>query len=447
MEESKKRLSAHAAGACLSGAAAGAESGAGASGTGGRKASDLSRAFSEDGACKTHVGGQALLEGIMMRGKYNWAVAVRSPDGSVYLEEHELASGRPKNSWMNKPLIRGCRAMVESLALGFKALEVATAHAFDEFDMTYQLFREAGIDPATATRAQRAKAAEVELEDYAPGADGADPAAGAAAASSSDCADPAAAAAPASGSPDAVGEGGLGKAAMTLSMVAGVALAVVLFMAAPLFLTNLLVGEIDSSPTVGGVPLLWNVVNGALRVVIFVLYLWLIGRMKDIKRMFGYHGAEHKTIHCFEHGLELTPENARQFPCLHVRCGTAFLIMVLIIAILVYTIIPINPFLASLGVPSGLVKSLVVLGIHLLFLPVIAGVSYEITVKWAGSHPESPLVKVILWPGMQMQYLTTNEPDDGQIECAIAAMKLVLEEEDRRAAAQEPAPVSARVGA
>lgn len=403
------------------------------------KASDLSRAFSEDGACKTHVGGQALLEGIMMRGKYNWAVAVRSPDGSVYLEEHELASGRPKNSWMNKPLIRGCRAMVESLALGFKALEVATEHAFDEFDMTYQAYQDAGVDPATATRAERAKAAEVELDvastEPSAQAQGALQAQAhpQATVSSQGQSQPQAPDQPQS---DQVSQGGLGKAAMTLSMVAGVALAVVLFMAVPLFLTNLLVGEIDASPTVWGVPLLWNVVNGALRVMIFVLYLWLIGRMADIKRMFAYHGAEHKTIHCFEHGLELTPENARQFPCLHVRCGTAFLIMVLIIAILVYTIIPINPFLASLGLSSGLLKSLVVLCIHLLFLPVIAGVSYEITVKWAGSHPESPLVKVILWPGMQMQYLTTREPDDDQIECAIAAMKLVLEEEERRAAQQ-----------
>ncbi|MDO4503262.1 MAG: DUF1385 domain-containing protein [Coriobacteriia bacterium] len=403
---------------------------------GAKQASDLSRAFSEDGARKTHVGGQALLEGIMMRGKYNWAVAVRAADGSVYLEEHDLASGRPKNSWMNKPLIRGCRAMVESLALGFKALEVASSHAFDEFDMTYQAYREAGVDPSTATRAERARAAEVELEESdkpaAPAPEGAE------------AASPAEPPAPES---ESVGEGGLGKVAMTLSMVGGVALAVALFMAAPLFLTNLLVGEIDSSPTVGGVPLLWNVVNGALRVVIFVLYLWLIGRMKDIKRMYGYHGAEHKTIHCFEHGLELTPENARQFPCLHVRCGTAFLIMVLIIAILVYTVIPINPLLASLGVPAGLPKSLMVLGIHLLFLPVIAGVSYEITVRWAGSHPESPLVKVILWPGMQMQYLTTSEPDDEQLECAIAAMKLVLEREEREAAAAEAAEAAAAKGA
>ena len=162
----------------------------------------------------------------------------------------------------------------------------------------------------------------------------------------------------------------------------------------------------------------------------FVFYLWLIGRMQDIKRMFGYHGAEHKTIHCYEHGLPLTPENARSFPRLHVRCGTAFLIMVMIIAIFVYTVVPLNALIDAWGVPDGAPKLALVIAVRIALMPVIAGISYEITVKWAGSHPENPLVKVILWPGMQMQYLTTNEPDDSMIECAIAAMQRVLEREE-----------------
>ena len=166
----------------------------------------------------------------------------------------------------------------------------------------------------------------------------------------------------------------------------------------------------------------------------FVFYIWLIGRMSDIKRMFGYHGAEHKTIHCFEHGLPLTPENARQFPRLHVRCGTAFLIMVMIIAIFVYTITPLNGLISAWGVPDGAPKLVLVIVARIVLMPVIAGISYEITVRWAGSHPDNPLVKVVLWPGMQMQYLTTNEPDDGMLECAIAAMKQVLEREEQEAA-------------
>ncbi|MFR1640128.1 MAG: DUF1385 domain-containing protein [Eggerthellaceae bacterium] len=141
-------------------------------------------------------------------------------------------------------------------------------------------------------------------------------------------------------------------------------------------------------------------------------------------------GAEHKTIHCYEHGLPLTPENA-QLPRLH--CAAAgVLIMVMIIAIFVYTVTPINGLIEAWGVPDGAPKLALVIVVRILLMPVIAGISYEITVKWAGSHPSNPLVKVILWPGMQMQYLTTNEPDDGMIECAIAAMQRVLEREGGR---------------
>ena len=219
-----------------------------------------------------------------------------------------------------------------------------------------------------------------------------------------------------------------GKKEMAISMALGMVLGVVLFIVAPAFIANLLVGEYDAHT------LAWNIVDGIVRVAIFVFYIWLIGRMQDIKRMFGYHGAEHKTIHCYEHGLPLTPENARSFPRLHVRCGTAFLIMVMIIAIFVYTITPLNALIAAWGVPDGPIKLALVIVVRIVLMPVIAGISYEITVKWAGSHPENPLVKVILWPGMQMQKLTTREPDDGQIECAIAAMQKVLEREEREAA-------------
>ena len=345
--------------------------------------SDLSRAFSEDGEHKTHIGGQALIEGIMMRGKLNWAVAVREPSGNIYTEEHDLASGKQKNKWMYWPLVRGCVALVESLGLGYKALEIAAMHAYDDEE----------------------EAGEPKEEPKEP--------------------------APMSESSKEEGEGAIGKGAMTVSMILGLVLGIVLFIVAPAALTNLIVGEYDDQT------ILWNVVDGILRVAVFVLYIWLIGRMKDIKRMFSYHGAEHKTIHCYEHGLELTPENARSFPRLHVRCGTAFLIMVMIIAILVYTIVPLKPLIAAWGVPDGFVKLLLVIIVRIIFLPVIAGISYEITVKWAGAHPESPVVKVILWPGMQMQYLTTNEPDDSMLECAIVAMKMVVAREEREKTVKE----------
>ena len=297
--------------------------------------SDLSRAFSEDGERKTHVGGQALLEGVMMRGKYNWAVGVREPDGGVYEESHDLASGRAKNGWMYWPCVRGCRAMVESLVLGYKALEIAALHAFNEDE-------EDDADSASTQRAKAtgsdwiaAKAAACELS----GAEGAmvgvgdaslHPLAGDADARSAvrpNACDPdgeAPAPGPADatfswkddfGRPDTMidalgaqrslevvsepvpapvasaaaasepaaksdGDAVFGKKEMAFSMVLGLVMGVVLFIVAPAFITNLLVGEYDAHT------LAWNIVDGLLRVAVFVFYIWLIGRMSDIKRMF-----------------------------------------------------------------------------------------------------------------------------------------------------------------
>lgn len=388
------------------------------------KGNDLKRAFAEDGARKTHVGGQALLEGIMMRGKLNWAVAVREPGGGIYVEEHDLVSGRKKNSWLTWPFVRGCTALVESLALGFKALAIAADHAFDDEDEKAEAQAEAAVDAAESL--------EVAADPVAPSEAAAVPHAGQAAEGSAS-------------QKGASAESGAGFS-MVIPMVLGAVMGVVLFIVAPAALANLIAGEYDERT------LAWNLVDGVGRVAIFILYIWLIGRMSDIKRMFMYHGAEHKTIHCFEHGLPLTPENARSFPRLHVRCGTAFLIMVMVIAIIVYTLVPLNALISALGVPDGPAKFALVVAVRVLLMPLIAGISYEITVKWAGSRPENPVVKVILWPGMQMQRLTTNEPDDGQLECAIAAMERVLAREEQAAceaeAAEAPAqPSTAKTGA
>jgi uncharacterized protein YqhQ len=403
-----------------------------------KQKSDLSRAFAEDGELKTHVGGQALLEGIMMRGKYNWSVAVREPQGTIYTEEHDLASGKDKNGWLYWPFVRGCRAFVESLALGYKALTIAAEHAFiedeeeapegpeatpsplpngaDENEGDFSWKRDFGNpdEMIDALGAQRTLEVVSEPAGEAPVPEEA----GAAETAQEGAEEQAAGTKPL-----------LSEKEMLISMGLGLAMGIVLFVVAPAFITNLIVGEYDERT------LLWNVVDGILRIGVFIFYIWLIGRMEDIKRMFGYHGAEHKTIHCFEHGLPLTPENARSFPRLHVRCGTAFLIMVMIIAIFVYTITPLDALIEAWGVPAGAPKLALVIIVRILLMPVIAGIAYEITVKWAGSHPSNPLVKVILWPGMQMQYLTTREPDDGQIECAIEAMKLVLEREQLEEAA------------
>lgn len=344
--------------------------------------SDVKRAFKEDGNIKTHIGGQALIEGVMMRGKSCWAVAVREPSGVVYTEEHDLRKSRGKG-WLSWPLIRGCVALIDSLTIGLKALEIAANHAIaDEYEDSDKeearegIFSDKTIHPTSMERSS----SDVESDSF-------------------------------------------GKGAMALSIILGIALGLALFIFLPALVSNVLVGDYDTNT------LAWNIIDGLARVAIFVFYVWLIGRMKDIKRMFAYHGAEHKTIHCYEHGLALTPENARSFPRLHIRCGTAFLIMVMIIAILVYTIIPLDKVIVGFGIADSAAKFLLVLLARVILLPFIAGLSYEITVKWAGSHPDNALVKVILWPGMQMQRLTANEPDNDQLECAIVAMKSVLEKE------------------
>lgn len=384
-----------------------------------REKSDLARAFSEDRPRKTHIGGQALIEGVMMQGKNCWAIGVREPDGGLFSQEYPLSKKGNRPTWFSWPLVRGCVALVDSLTLGFKALEIAANKAFDDEE-------EIAESPASNDPESPASHDSESLASNSPKSCLADTGSSApndTVSSELSTSDFGSSSNPESASvSDSTDEGVLSKAEMTFAMVLGVVLAVALFILLPAGLSNVIVGEYEQNPFV------WNIVDGVVRVAIFIFYVWLIGRMPDIKRMFSYHGAEHKTIHCYEHGLELTPENARQFPCLHVRCGTAFLIMVMLIAIVVYTVIPLDGVIASLGI-TGAAAFALLLVVRLVFLPVIAGISYEITVKWAGSHPENPLVKVVLWPGMQMQRLTTNEPDDSMLECAIAAMNLVVENE------------------
>ncbi len=281
------------------------------------KKSDLSRAFSEDGTKKTHIGGQALIEGIMMRGKLNWAVAVRTPDGGIYVEEHDLASGKQKNGWMYWPLVRGCRALVESLVLGFKALEIAALHAFGDEEGEEEALAQAQtvevqeeLDAAGAVALSEEKRFDWKRDFGNPDTmvDGLgaqrtlEVVQGPEGVASKDVPEGAEAAAKAApGEGDAAPckvrevaadepEAEFGHREMVFSMVFGVVLGVVLFIVAPAVITNLLVGEYDGNPVV------WNVVDGILRVAVFVFYLWLIGRMEDIRRMFMYHGAEHKAL-------------------------------------------------------------------------------------------------------------------------------------------------------
>ena len=305
----------------------------------------------------THIGGQALLEGIMMRGRYNWAVAVREPSGAIYTEEHDLVSAKDKHTWLAWPIIRGMWGFYETMALAIKAFGISAEHS--------------------------GESEEEQLD---------------------------------------------GKE-ITLAMVGGLALAIGLFIVLPAVLTNLVVDSIEN-------PFAWNALDGVLRLVAFFTYIWAVSRVKEIKRVFAYHGAEHKTIHAYERRLPLTPEVIQKYTTLHVRCGTSFLLMVMVVAIVVFSLFPGKVILASWGVSGGgwvLPFNIVT---RILLLPLIAGLAYEITVKWAGSRPDNPLVKVLLWPGLQMQRMTTAEPDDSMVEIAVAAMNLIVAREEAEAAAR-----------
>lgn len=306
-----------------------------------------------EGVRPTHIGGQAVIEGVMMRGKKVWALSVRDPQGVIQTEENPLVLSSSKHEWMRWPMVRGVVALVESLELGMKALS---------------------------------KSAEI------------------------------------AGFDDETGEE-LSPAALAGAMALGLGLAIVIFIVLPAVITNLIVGEATANPT------LWNVVDGILRVVAFVLYVWLIGFMPDLKRVFMYHGAEHKVIHAVEHGDELTVENAQRYPTMHVRCGTSFLLMVMIISILMFSLVPIKTMATAWGVTNSWALTSILIASRLILMPLVAGIAYEVTVKWAGPRSDTKLVRVLMWPGLQTQRMTTREPSDDMVEVAIASMKAVIASE------------------
>lgn len=361
---------------------------------------------------QTHIGGSALTEGVMMRGKLSWAAAVREPSGRIYVEEHLLTAAESRPAWQRWPIVRGCISFVESMVLSIKAMNVAADHAYDAEGETYATLLAAGrVAPATGEKFAVVVGQDGE-EAAAPAVEPAAPGGGTAAPESSDA-----------GAPAAEPEG-LPPAAMAVSLVLGLLLGIALFMALPVVVANLIAGEYSTANAIQ-----WNLVEAALRIVIFVAYIWAIGLMPDMARVFGYHGAEHLCIHCFEHGLPLTPANASKFSRLHVRCGTAFLIMTMLVAIFVNTLVPVAVWAEALGL-SGLARTLFVFASRLVLIPLVAGLSYEVTVKWAGTHPDLPLVRVVLWPGLQMQRLTTRVPEESMLECAIAALECVRDREE-----------------
>lgn len=414
----------------------------------------------------THIGGAATLEGVMMRGKKSWAVAVRREDGTMYVEEHDLADPSLRPSWMRWPIVRGCVSFCESMMLSYQAMQIAADHVYIDEPVTGEGATKTGttrvsnntdhasakLKDATSAATDNPNISMASDHDPNPRAqsetDAPKPAPASTAQAQSQSALSGGTATPYSASSPApevceattehieevpwaqaapgtpapappVSEPAISPLEMLLSAGAGMALGLVLFVALPVSIATLLLGQITPDNS-----LAWNLVEAAVRICILVAYVGGIGLVPDVRRVYGYHGAEHQSIHCFEHGLPLTPENAAKFSRLHVRCGTAFLVMTVAVAIVVHSVVPVAAWADALGI-TGIARVLFVFATRLAMLPLVVGLSYEVTVKWAGSHPENPLVKIALWPGLQMQRLTTRTADAGMLECAIEALKRV----------------------
>ena len=282
------------------------------------------------------VGGQAILEGVMMRGVGIWAVAVREPEGEIEIRSFPLKTSIRRHRFLRLPVVRGVTALVESLGLGFKALQIS---------------------------------ADIQLGE----------------------------------------EDELSRGAWIGAMVLSLAMAIGLFFVIPVLLTSAIKSQLHSS-------LLFWLVEGVLRTSIFLGYLALLARMPDLRRVFEYHGAEHKTIACYEGGDPLEPEYAERYSRLHPRCGTSFLLIVMVISIFMF---------APLGLPAWY---LLVLS-RILGVPLIAGLSFE-AIRWFGRNRNKPWVRSLMWPGLQLQRLTTREPDHDQLAVAIASLRAVLDGED-----------------
>ena len=291
------------------------------------------------------VGGQAVLEGVMMRGVSVWAVAVRKPEGDIEVTSEPLVSWARRHRVWRLPVIRGVVALAESLKIGFRALAISA---------------NAQLDPE-------------EQEE-------------------------------------------IGGFTWGVTIALSLALAIGLFFVIPVGATSLIKDQLGS-------PLLFWLVEGVLRTTIFIGYIVLISRIGDLRRVFEYHGAEHKTISTYEAEDRLIPSRAKLYSRLHPRCGTSFLLIVMVLAIFVFA-------------PIGLPAWYWLLASRVLGIPLIAGLSYEV-IKWAGRNRNKRWVRALMWPGLMLQNLTTREPDEQELEVAIAALEAVLAVETPELAAKE----------
>ena len=300
---------------------------------------------------KPSIGGQAVMEGVMMNGEHHYTVAVRATDKTIKTEIFDHISLTEKHKALNLPIIRGVVRFVESMVIGFKTLDYSAEISMEEEEKPKK-------EKTSALGRFWDRSGDSILSVF--------------------------------------------------SMILAVGLAVFLFVFLPVRLARWLMVDLLDLPGLLGL------LEGLLRMAIFLLYIVLISRVKDIRRTFEYHGAEHKTINCFEQGKELTVENVKAMSRYNRRCGTSFLFLIMFISILVFSLIRITE-----PVPRFL--------IHLLMVPVIAGISYEV-LKWSAKS-KSRLIGALVAPGLWIQHLTTKEPDDEEMEVAIASVKRLFEEE------------------
>ena len=311
-------------------------------------------------AFRTSIGGQALIEGILMRGPDKQAVVVRDKDGKLVEKVEPLKLVKDRYPVLGVPLVRGTVNFLSAMVQGVRALSYSAEFYPDEDE---------DAEPSKLEKWLEARVSSKKLEELV----------------------------------------------IILAVVLGIGMSVLLFLMLPTLLTGALLHFFPGFPLWGR-----NVLEGLLKIAIFLLYLIFCSKQKDIYRVFQYHGAEHKTIFCYEAGLPLTVENVRAQPRHHPRCGTSFLFVVIFVSILVSGVVfgiwPMtNPWARAL--------------VHLALLPLVVGITYEFN-RWVGRHvQESRLAQILTAPGLWMQNFTTNEPDDGMMECAIRSLQLVIPDE------------------
>ena len=314
--------------------------------------------MSKDKKCfRTSIGGQALIEGVMMRGPEKTAMAVRNPEGEIVIEDVRDEKGKNNPKFLKLPFVRGLVNFIQTMMLGYKCIMRSAELA--------------GLDEEEGEPSKFEKFLTEKLGSKVYTIIG------------------------------------------VIAMVLGIVLAISLFVFVPTFLVKMFNTYVYN---LGGFT---AVVEGVIKIAVFILYMWLVSFMPDIRRTYEYHGAEHKTIACYEAGEELEVENAKKFTRFHPRCGTSFILIVLVISIIVFLAVP-----ASLSVLWRFI-------LRIVLLPLVVGIAYEI-IKFVGRH-DNVFTRIISKPGLLLQHLTTREPDEKQLEVAIASLKAVMPEQKEEA--------------